>query len=261
MRLNRTASVLSIIAITGIFLPIAIAATNSKSAKEAKTHESSNLVPFCGSQSWFDLTPRRIGLTCGAAFPLLPITHADVNGDGIIEQFQINGPIVGFEIVTSGQPCYTTPPIPAQGVALPNPIITCQLSAVNGEVQVSTATITDFPASFGDSLIQFLPSPGYPTNDYTAYRLILSEVGWFDCDNDGDLDLVLRVDSQYRYHFNNGGDRWSCSWQGVEGALGSQVIWLENIGHEKAPNAADLDGNGSVDAGDIAIVLLNFSSG
>lgn len=212
-------------------------------------------VVACGAQAWFDLTPRRISLTCDAPLPLLSINAADVNGDGIIEQFPWNAK--GSLVIDSGPVCYpngnnSIPPLPMYGIAVENMLVTTTLGTSGAEVSVGTSSVLSLPASFGESLKAFLPSPGYPAESIT-YRMFVSDLGWFDCDSDGDLDLILilKTESRWKYDCCN----WWCGYFNPT----TQSIWLENVAHGR-PDPVDLDGNGVIDGGDMALLLLNWTN-
>lgn len=246
----------AIVSLLGYSNPILADSASPKSEAASQGSASAGVVAAspCKSQVWFDLTPHEITSACGAQYPTLPLSPADVNGDAIAESISASAGLINFRILDSGEePCSQRKPL--QGVAFENALTAISLSRSGGNSTVVTTNILDLPASFGDSLIQFLPNPGYPSNPYQMWRGEIQDVGWFDCDGDGDLDIVLTI----RFRENHANYTECGSWYGWT-TFRVSGFWLENIGHQRTPNAADLDGNGAVDGGDLALLLLNWSS-
>ena len=72
----------------------------------------------------------------------------------------------------------------------------------------------------------------------------MSQIGWRDCDGDGDLDFVTPISLNF---YNGNSIRI--------------LAWFENTGYQAAPppNPYDLDQDGEVGASDISVLLLNYS--
>ena len=185
------------------------------------------------STAWFNKVPRMISRCSSTSQPALvtcePLEHADVNGDGIKEYFQV---------ASSGLPSgygYSPDPtsfsmwrIQLDRVELRDGVVT---QAVNFVFEMDQETHNALKALSG-----WYPWFATGCNDFLRDRQ-----GWRDCDGDGDLDLVFRT-------------------QGPDPNQDVQV-WFENTGFQKAPapNPYDLDQDGEVGAGDISVLLLNYS--
>ena len=256
--------ILGVLAIVGGYLATPrIGSGDVAQASVLESAASNQESAACEAMSWFDFVPHPIQVSCGASIPLLPISPADVNGDGILEVFKL-GPNVLNAMVLEHLPLNgngeCTPPTPMTGYAIPSPVTTQRMNVQGGSLNVTTASITDFSESFAKSLRAILPSPGWP-DENVVYRARIGDIGWFDCDGDGDLDLVVVLNVQSQSPFGCFcGLCWnmnpnSNSYQGA----GSVAFWLENTGHQRSQNAADLDGDGFVGGGDIALLLLNWS--
>ena len=257
-------AILGGLAIGGLYL--STAAIGSAVGEQASVLVSATSIQesaACEAMSWFDFTPRPIQVSCGATIPLLPISPADVNGDGILEVFKVSPNVLNAMILehlplNGDGEC--TPPTPITGHAISSPVTTQRMNVQSGSLNVTTASITDFSESFAKSLRALLPSPGWP-DENVVYRARIADIGWFDCDGDGDLDLVVVLNIQRQSPFGcYCGGCWnmnanSNSYQGA----GSAAFWLENTGHQRSQNAADLDGDGIVSGGDLALLLLNWS--
>lgn len=159
------------------------------------------------SLQWFSVTPKEIqgcsilgvaGPVDGASYGVL---EADINNDGISEYLIFN---FGF------QPnCYLSTIEKIGGIATSKLILL---------FSVDSQSINDYRSSVG------LSSDGW-------WRLL----GLRDCDNDGDLDLVI---GSYE-----------------------QSMYFENTGFQNAaPLEGDLNHDGQVDNADVGVLLLNFDA-
>ena len=172
------------------------------------------LVSNCPSEDWFEQVPIPFDKgTCGTGrigiFPAVLASEAiDVNGDGILEH--ISGIRENFSDFTLDSGC---------GLAI------SKLEFLsNGRTQENFTciwnpyTIASFAALRGFNGMQIC--------------------GWRDMDQDGDLDLVIRL----------------------YGSSGQAEYWLKNIGFQHTASLeGDLNGDGQVDAADLGRLLGGYT--
>jgi hypothetical protein len=155
------------------------------------------------------------------------IWSADVNGDGTNESFDFAGGS-GTHVLANGSIVAPS----ADDTAMMRTITVSDSSGVRLDEQtvfrvdvvaVGTAILQRFPESRGSQTIYF---------NWEGVS------GWYDCDHDGDLDLVVFCTSPF--------------------PDGSRQIWFENTGYEKPalPVAADLNRDGRVDGADLGMLLI-----
>jgi len=172
--------------------------------------------------NWFDLTPHPFEqcLYNGSSVPTVGEGSADLNADGEFEYFT---PIYYAPCVQEGSPV-TSGWFVAQQVTLNE----------GDSVSFLLRPALSFDGRLGLDYLGRYPS----STDAVTYFW-----GFRDMDGDGDLDAVVAVFPAF----------------GGEG--GTQFYWFKNIGFPKAPPAGsfDLDGDGRVDYGDIAILLMEFT--
>jgi hypothetical protein len=195
--------------------------SNPKAVKEVNCVASSNV--------WFSPIAHELSYPCmDDPFLGQSAFSADVNGDGKTECFVLGTWTWG--VLNEGQPNDD----PASMLA--------ETKTMQTEAGTAIVAVNVFPSAreIGSSLKSQIPG--------LVWARLLTEdpnfVGWRDCDNDGDLDFVTRI--EFDALQSNGSQR--------------RLYWFENTGYQSAPpaNPYDLDGDGGVNAGDISVLLLNF---
>ena len=158
------------------------------------------------SLQWFSATPKEIqgGCPLGVVFPstspTINLLEADINNDGIGEYF-----IYNYE-----NKIYLSTIETITGIATSKLILVFILD---------DQLINDYRSSVG------LSSDGY-----------WNVLGLRDCDNDGDMDLVI-------------------------GCCGDTSMYFENTGFQYvAPLEGDLNHDGQVDNADVGVLLLHFDA-
>lgn len=202
----------------------------------------------CAPLNYFASVPRPFAAGCGplTTFPLSP---ADVNGDGTPELW-------------NGTPAETIEGCPWSLTGSQWSLLAIsRLQVTPNGPQPTAASVAWMGSEVVPNLMAMLPPAtqgcGSDCCGATgAWRLVVSPTGWLDCDDDGDLDLVLRAERlEYGY-----GCCWPCcsltimpGWR----VIGTVSFWLENIGYERPapPLAADLNHDGVVDGADLGILL------
>ena len=167
------------------------------------------------SLPWFSTTPKEIqgcfvASNSGRRRSDLSYCDADMNNDGTHEYlvFQNTGLGTQYSLFLSTMETVA-------GIATSKLVVLCSFDS---------QSINDYRSSQGLPLAE---GPGW-----------LME-GLRDCDNDGDLDLI--ISSSY------GAD--------------ASFMYFENTGFQHAAQIlGDVDGNGTVDTADVSLVLLNYSS-
>lgn len=213
---------------------------------------SGSTATTCGSAIWFDPTPLSFDASCGQPV-VSPIGTADVNGDGIEENFEsssipliFGGPWVGMADVQI------------------QPLVNNRLKhfevVVGATGPRSTATsVLSTPDAWASQLWNEL-GIGSDTDGCVDSWIVGAEpLGWADCDGDGDLDLVLRLTA---YHRPRGIVSGVCQEVDPIGYPIDRYHWLRNVGFERAspPIAADLNRDGSVDGVDLGILLASWGA-
>jgi hypothetical protein len=231
----------------------------------------------CSAKNWFSPQLHFFGTGCGPIVPL-PITPADVDGDGVEEMFYGNR-FYPEVLEYPQQTAYGTP------ITLQNPVVctTSWISIESGLPTPQTAAACTLTNETMSTLYAMLPS----ANDgplcseanlgtHQEWSIGAFMEGWLDCDGDGDLDIVLSFASRRDYANSGNGyfncypyiDEygfpqehcdygWICSGRGSE--IGFRVTgWLENTGFEKptSPIVADLNRDGKVDGADLGMLLV-----
>jgi hypothetical protein len=204
-------------------------ATNSPAAMP-----SPSCVP--ASTAWFNKVPRLISNCVSTTQPALvtcePLENADINGDGIKEYFQVASSNLWGGSTDYG---YSTDPSNFSSWRI-------QLDRVelrDGVVTQGVTYVFEMDQQIHNALKAFSGSTSCYATRFNGGGLP-DRQGWRDCDGDGDLDLVFRLSN----------------WTGND-----IQVWFENTGFQKspAPNPYDLDQDGEVGAGDISVLLLNYS--
>jgi hypothetical protein len=202
----------------------------------------------CPPDPWFHPALREFAPGC-AEVVALPLSPADVNGDGADEVFRGNGVILASGI-----------PIMPEG---PYPLV------ATGGIRVTTAGATPFLANVAqidtpttEALIAELPDSGSPfPPDFCQgccygrrWTISAHPTGWIDADADGDLDLVLIIRFEKTEAQSQG--QYGCTYPTT--LHSARTVWLENIGFEKPapPVAADLNQDGQVDGADLGLLLV-----
>ena len=201
----------------------------------------------CATATWFDPTPLPFDASCGRPV-VTAIRAADVNGDGIQENFESGSIPLIF-----GGPWLGLSDIQIQ------PPLTDRLK--HFEVVVDTAgprstgtSVLATPAEWATQLWDEL-GIGSDTDGCVDSWLVGAEIyGWADCDGDGDLDLVLRLTAYHRPRRIVSG---ICQEVEPIGYPIDRYHWLRNVGFEKRspPLAADLNHDGKVDGADMGLLL------
>jgi hypothetical protein len=196
----------------------------------------------CAPEPWFDPALRAIATGCATIMPL-PLSPADVNGDGTQEVFASEG-----LFLAQGSPVSPLPPnalLQVGGVRVSADGVTPYRNTV---AQIESPTIA--------SLIAELPDTGSPVGNCFGHdwQIEARADGWIDADLDGDLDLVLTVTVRRRHR--SPGEFGGCGW--VTQTFSERTFWMENIGYEKPapPLAADLNRDGQVDGADLGLLLV-----
>ncbi len=144
------------------------------------------------------------------------LRYCDVNGDAKMEGFRS-----GYTMLIS------------DGVPLPpTPVLSLELT----QIADSDTNFTHHPVLISSALIDAANFVGE-----TTVRAAASAGGWRDMDNDGDKDCVVVLNI------------WTQDFQGMPWF---KYVWLENTGFEATqPLVGDLDGDGSVGASDLTMLL------
>jgi hypothetical protein len=163
-----------------------------------------------------------------AYFPVDEGRLVDVNGDGRVEAFRKKAESAGnFNV-------------PLMRDGLPEADECVLMFQVADEEAGSVAFVEHCVFSSADIVPFLLQQPWAAMVSY-AYG---DAMGWRDLDNDSDLDLVFRI----QYASPSSGS-------------GYKAYWLENTGYEATqPLVGDLDGDGSVSASDLTILLGGWTS-
>lgn len=223
------------------------------------------LIPSCDQDGWFDPAPRRFLPDCGGTLrapACLPVSPADVDGDGKEEVFTANpGLLYQNDAVTE-----TFPLLIAHGITRSPAGVAARTTDVLQSAGVANWSVpmvggTDWSVS---------PPPGYSGDCRGEKWLVdIRILGWLDCDEDGDLDLVAQVYvwredlcwccgcCQYC---------WPCTWTArypnmVGEAFTQAPIWFENIRPPNRVADADLNHDGVVDGADLGILLNSWGRG
>jgi hypothetical protein len=174
------------------------------------------------SEPWFSPQPREFSYDCRDV-GRQPFGCADVNRDGTEDYFYLA--LVDCGLVIDGQPRTT----------YTYWMFHSELSAERPNSFHSHKNI--FPSTLvpGQSLLTLFK------NLRTAN---MQNLGWRDCDGDGDLDLVADMNLQ---------------WFGVPDNE-VRPFWFENTGYQKPaqPLAADINRDGRVDGADLGLVLVSW---
>ena len=226
----------------------AISLANSNRLAESDPGLQSFVTP-CAELSYFASDPRFFGAGCGP-LATIPLSPADVNADGTPELW-------------SG-----TTVVPVQGcpwglIGDQWPILTLSGLQLSPAGPIPTATlVARLTSPAVGSLMAMMPqaiqtcgSAGC-CGSVGEWILIVSTMGWLDCDGDGDLDLVLSAERQEK----RGGicTNLGCIQTPGYMSFGSLPFWLENTGYQRpsVPLSADLNLDGRVDGADLGLLLF-----
>jgi hypothetical protein len=182
----------------------------------------------CGGSDdvWFSPLPHFMPTFCGGiAVTAQDINASDVNNDGSVEYFSSPGQL---ELISQG------------GVGQYADILRTRLGR-NGETTIVTGTRVFDGFAVGSAIRASYPQcsafTGYLTN-FVPY------FGWRDCDDDGDLDLVVFYTAV-----------------GLPASLpASGQCWFENIGFQQQLQiVGDLNADGKVNGADLGTLLVNWT--
>ena len=192
------------------------------------------------AESWFDPMPRRFSTSGCFTLPRVPLIAADVNGDGVIENFS--------ELTTASQSVvrsHYSSPLDYTFRGADAVLVKTGLAQQGGSTVTRGTPVLSVDQTIGMMFIQdyVRPSGCSPNAGADIYA---RGMFWADCDGDGDLDLIVGF----------AGD--ICGSSSPDYGI---YYWLENIGFERPSqsNPYDLDQDGAVGAGDISVLLLNYS--
>lgn len=185
--------------------------------------------------TWFDPVPRRL-LPCteSGIFSLSstlgsigaqPLGVADVNGDGVLEHFDILKNVQsGTEFVDS-----------ITNISI---LMLSQIVETGDGTRVRRSSVLDATPQTANAIRSLQPSFQGLSNGQVFPS------GWRDIDNDGDMDLICDV----RIH-----------------PLGQNEliyfhIWFENVGYEHTRGyASDINHDGSVNSQDLVLLLAEWT--
>ena len=210
----------------------------------------------CTVDVWFNPTPRSFAAGCGEV-PILPLSPADVNGDGVLETFTA-------ELACLSGNCGGQQLEPV-GSAWSDVLFRTQLVVAPGGPRPVRSSLLSLPSSFADAMIAQLPNGGVGNpcipsqQDGIRFELQSIAAGWADCDGDGDLDLIVRVLGFKTITGSDGPPGMECTFSGLEPLL-PRLIWFENTGYQSPPPpvTGDLTGDGIVNGEDLALLLGNW---
>lgn len=182
------------------------------------------------SVAWFEPRLQNLNIICSAV-GRQPLYSADVNADGAMDYFHAEE---GYILLVENS------------VPLSNPLRGLYHSTTvrhGGGVAFDLVQVLGFNQEISTRLLEENPGLTNAQIDYFSSASWANDrtSGWRDCDEDGDLDLVVTV----RLFFGSGSYEY-------------RPMWFENIGYEKAapPLAADINRDGRVDGADLGLVLL-----
>jgi hypothetical protein len=180
--------------------------------------------------AWFEPRLQSLNVIC-SAIGRQALYSADVNADGLVDYFHAEeGTVV---LVENGVPLSN----PARG------LFHSTTTRLGGGVAFNLVQVLGFNQDVGTRLIEANPGLSNAWIDYFSSASSPNDrtSGWRDCDEDGDLDLVVTV----RLFFGSG-------------SMEYRPMWFENIGYEKPapPIAADINGDGRVDGADLGLLLV-----
>ena len=185
-----------------------------------------------GPANWLSSTPHFVTICDGVnGVGVAPLYAADINADGRSESFALN---------------YSTYANVLNGGQLTGEAIRISLAALaadsDGNQVYRSQTVFDSNAAL--PTIRLL----YPWATFIYWYASLGLGGWNDMDGDRDLDLVFMMEF----------------WDGAPlpaARIARVQVWYENTGFQASPppNPYDLDQDGEVGAGDISVLLLNYS--
>jgi len=214
----------------------------------------------CPPEPWFHPALREFLPSCsGVNFPpepdyfplaVLPLSPADVNGDGKAETFRAVD-----TTLASGSPIVPSDPSPL--VAMGGVRVTSAGATpfLIGVAQINTPEI--------EALIAELPDLGVPYGACFGHgwRISATPKGWIDADEDGDLDLVLWLQVTKIQRRPNTKVPWMGCYDEQQ-PYSQKPVWLENTGYEQPnpPLTGDVTGDGAVDGADLAVVLGNWTA-
>jgi hypothetical protein len=216
----------------------------------------------CDTVNIVSSTPHFFATGCdGSAnivfMPILPLSPADVNGDSVPELYQARG----AQTVSA---CATTQTLASNSLVWRYSVVqtsdgTNPRSADVAQVSAETIKVL-VPLTFQWA------AQGCGVNhcgeEFGSKRLEILSMGWLDCDNDGDLDLVCTAKGYQRQQsfsdYQSFEGYWICG--SVFQAEGPKVwFWLENTGFQHTnPIAADLNRDGQVDGADLGLLLVSW---
>ena len=202
--------------------------------------------PFCNGASSLNYLP-----------PVLPLSPADVNGDSVPEIYQAQG-VQTFPACGTTQTWASNSLMSRFSVVLTSDGASHRAATV---AQVSAETLKVLvPLTLQWATQECgINHCGY---EFGSKWLETSAMGWLDCDNDGDLDLVctaqgfqVQKNGEDYLMMGAGGTFWQCA-QIVTNQGPKVSFWLENTEFQHTnPIAADLNHDNRVDGADLSLLL------
>lgn len=223
-----------------------------------------SLPPACDQDGWFNPVPKPFLPDCVGVLrapACLPLSPADVDGDGREEVFTANnGLLYQNNAVTSPFPLLTSHEISRSEAGV---------SARTRDV-LQSSTVANWSAPMVGGTDWFVAPPEGYSGDCRGERWLVDVrvLGWLDCDDDGDLDLIAQVyvwKEVLCWYCSGCQFCWPCTWttnypSNVAAAFAQAPIWFENLRPPSRVADADLNGDGVVDGADLGVLLNSWGN-